>query len=193
MEYIGPERLVEGLEACTLTTQVKDLFGCTSGLFMEYNTSTIFTPDSVYQKDRKFNQKNPYEPCSTTVPSEFRNSCYFELSQWWKNILGEDYGQIGSLCNDIGNQKNKESCYMGFGTVAGPSADYDTAGTIKICNDMPTEEGIFFCRAGASWVFFANPEYRARAPALCEGFNKKEEEEFCLQKSDLIGTGEKNA
>lgn len=193
LEYLGTENLLVGLEACKLTTQVKERFGCTSGLFMEYNTPIIFEKDAVYSQDRDFDLEKPYQPCSTTVPEQYRKSCYFELSLWWKNVLNKDYKKIGELCGAIKKDAERESCFLGFGTVAAPHSNYTIDGTILICKEMPTLEGETLCRAGASWSFWADKRYRHLSLEMCGSINDKQAEFICVKKSDLIETGEKNA
>lgn len=187
LEYFGHSQLLAALEGCTLTTQVQKLFGCTSGVFMEYNVPIIITPEFAKTEVRALNE-NPYAPCSTIVPERFRESCYYEMGQWWDKVYYGDYAKIGELCEAIALPEEREPCYLGTGNVAAPSSDYDVESTIEKCESMPTKEGAFLCRAGASWSFFAVPERRELAPLLCEGLGQ--DSYRCAQKSDLIGTGE---
>ncbi|MDP2735120.1 MAG: hypothetical protein Q8P12_02850 [bacterium] len=188
LEYFGHRQLIAALEGCTFTTQVQKLFGCTSGVFMEYNVPIIITPEFARTEVRELDGEGPYAPCATIVPEGFRESCYYEMAQWWDKVYLGDYAKIGELCQGIALLKEQEPCYLGTGNVAAPSSDYDVASTIEKCEAMPTSEGEFLCRAGASWSFFAVPERRELAPLLCEGLGQ--DAYRCAQKSDLIGTGE---
>ncbi|MDP3778764.1 MAG: hypothetical protein Q8R30_01790 [bacterium] len=192
LEYTGPGGLAKALDGCMLTTQVKELFGCTSGIFMEYNIPVLTSGASSSLEPRKFDAANPYAPCNTTVLGRFRKSCYYELSQWWDKVLGGDYGKLGVLCSGITSAEYKEFCFLGVGNIAAPSSQYDVAKTIEACSKMPNDEDETLCRAGASWSFFAAPEKRSLAPAVCEGI-ETERQHYCIKKSDLIGNGEKNA
>jgi len=190
LEYMGHNKLAAALEACKMTTQIKNLFGCTSGVFMEYNFPVIFSPDKTFTETRELNKANPYEPCSTIAPERFRKSCYYEISQWWERVLYEDYEKMGKLCQEILNREHMESCYLGIGNIAAPSSKYNVTETIKKCKKMPDIDTQLLCRAGASWSFFADPKERSKSPEVCRGI-EIEEESRCIQKSDLIGNGEK--
>lgn len=191
-EYMGEDKLVEALEACALTTQLKDLFGCTSGVFMEHNVPIVITDDAApYTTARKLNPENPYEPCNTIVPTRFRKSCYYEMPQWWNQVVNFDYKKVGELCAGIEDKEESKSCYLGAGNVAAPSAQYNVAETIKRCNLMPDEEGVLLCRSGASWSFFAEPTARHLSPELCKGLGPEVESQ-CAKESDLIGNSEKD-
>jgi len=159
--------------------------------FMEYNTPTIFTGEDINQRPRKPDTDNMYYPCNTIIPEKYRSSCYYEISPWWNTIFTKDYEKIGSLCNKITNTKYQESCYMGFGALAPPSTDYDVNRTINLCKKMPDAGAELLCRAGASWVFFSIPEKGSLSPLLCNGLSE-ENVRYCVQRSDLIGTGEIN-
>ena len=191
-EFMGPDRLVDALDACTLTTQIKELFGCTSGVFMENNVPIVITDDAEpYTAARKLNSENPYEPCNTIVPEKFRKSCYYEMPQWWNQVFNFDYSKVGELCAGIPDAEQSKSCFLGAGNVAAPSSQYNVAQTIKLCDLMPSEEGVLLCRSGASWSFFAEPTARNLSPELCKGLGPEVESQ-CAKESDLIGNGEKN-
>lgn len=192
IEYTGHSNLEDALSACSMTTQVNEILGCASGVFMEYNTPTIFTGTNVTQGPRRLDKNNPHYPCNTIVPEEYKSSCYYEISSWWSAVFNRDYEKIGVLCKEIDNTKHRELCYLGFGAVAPPSADYSIDGTIDLCKRMPDANAEVLCRAGASWVFFSIPEKRSLAPLFCEGLTKKNVQ-YCVQKSDLLGNGEINS
>lgn len=190
LEYMGHDRLAEALQSCKYTTQKNPLFGCTSGIFMEYNVPIIIDEERTYTKFRELDFARPYEPCPT-LAEEFQGSCYYEMGQWWDKYYPDDYRDIGKLCENIPNPKHKESCYLGVGNVAAPSSEYDPAEALRKCLGMPTEEGRLLCRSGASWSTFANPAFRDRAPQMCADLPIVEQK-TCVQKSDIVGTGEIN-
>ncbi|NQV93221.1 hypothetical protein HQ403_01855, partial [Candidatus Kaiserbacteria bacterium] len=121
----------------------------------------------------------------------YRSSCYYEISAWWSAVFNRDYEKIGALCEEVTNEEQQEACYMGFGGVAPPSANYDVDKTIHLCEKMPSFDGELLCRAGASWVYFSIPEKRSQATLFCEGLTE-ENSKYCVQKSDILGTGEIN-
>ncbi|MEX2437118.1 MAG: hypothetical protein WD509_00890 [Candidatus Paceibacterota bacterium] len=193
LEYLGHDALIEGLEACEYTTQLQAHFGCTSGLFMEYNIPIVFSAEDVYSDIRDADQENLYAPCNTIVPDKFKKSCYFELAQWWMQIFNNDHVKIGGLCDALEDKGNKKSCYLGFGTVSAYVSHYDVDRTIALCKESShgNTENELFCRASASWSFWAMPEHRQKSVALCENFIDTDTEYTCVQESDLIETGEK--
>jgi hypothetical protein len=185
LDYLGQNHLAEALNACLSTTQKNPLFGCTSGVFMEYNVPIIITTDSAHTEFRKLNPTNPHEPC-TEVLERFRKSCYYEMGQWWDKVYFGDYKKMGSLCQEVSNPEYKEPCYLGIGNVSAPSSDYNVAETIKKCQQMPDAASELICRSGASWSFYAEPKKRSLAPLVCQGLGQ-EIEKNCVTRSDLIG------
>jgi hypothetical protein len=189
MEFYGQDRLVTALEGCASTTQVNPLFGCTGGVFMEYNVPIILDGTNAHTESRRLDPAHPYAPCDS-IPDRFRQSCHYEMGQWWDKVYGGDYATIGKLCAKIENSVYRESCYLGVGNVAAPSSNYDVKETIRKCELMPDADGRRTCRSGASWSFFAEPKSRALAPAVCEGLSDAEKIR-CAKESDLIGNGER--
>lgn len=190
VEYTGGVDIRAALKLCVRTTQLRPYFGCTSGVFMEYNTPTIVAAASSRNSIRDLNTEDPYEPCDTTVPKEFRESCYYELASWWHSVLHGDFEKMGSLCVQITAGREREACLLGIGTIAAPLLSYDVTKTIAVCENMPDKNAQIFCRAGASWSFFAEPSMRSHTNELCS-LEKKKDEQYCLLKSDLIGNREK--
>lgn len=184
LEYMGYGNLVKALEACKLTTQKNLLHGCTSGVFMENNVPLTLGDQTARTETRKLNPNNPYEPC-TDIPERFRESCYYELGQWWDKVYEKDYGTLGRLCGNIEKEAYREDCYLGVGNVVAPSTLYNIAQAIDLCEKMPDPEGKLICRAGASWSFFAEPKYRELAPSMCDGVQPYRDYS-CTQKADII-------
>lgn len=190
MEYFGHDNLLAALDACSATFQKKPLFGCSSGVFMEYNVPIIITADNTSTRPRMLDKSIPYNPCPG-LPSKYQESCYYEIVQWWDkegNYTG-DYKKIGQLCQDILEQKNRESCFLGVGNMVAQSSEYDVTETVIKCGEMPIEDSRLLCRSGGSWSFFSSVRYMHLAPRVCDdlalGLKAK-----CVQDSDLIGNGE---
>lgn len=154
---------------------------------MEYNVPIVFDGPNAKTEIRELNMDNPHEPCNTIVPEKFRESCYYEMGQWWDKVFGKDYKKIGLLCTEA-EYEYQEPCYLGIGNVAAPSNEYNVEETIKTCELMPNANTELLCRAGASWSFFAVPEQRQLSPKLCEGLVNAEIHR-CAQKADLVGVG----
>jgi hypothetical protein len=183
MEYFGPTRLLEALNGCLLTTQTNPLFGCTTGVFMEYNTPILIDSTTIQVRSRDFNPTDPFYPCST-LPEKFQQPCYFQLPQWWNGLLSSNYAKIGELCESIPTPQNRESCFLGTGNDAAPSSEYDLTTTIKHCQQMPNSLGRLNCLVGASWSFMTVPEKRPLAPEVCSSLSETDRH-LCVQKGDL--------
>lgn len=185
LEYLGHQNLVQALKTCALTTRVVPLLGCISGVFMEYNVPTIIRADTASQSTRVFNPANPYEPCNTAVPDEFRESCYYELPAWWQQAAGTPE-QSEAWCRNIPMRAHREVCFLGVGNVAAFLQGYDVAATLARCAMMPDEEAELFCRAGAAWGFFTQPSKRNIAPMMCKS-PRPQETARCLASANLAG------
>lgn len=190
MEYFGHDKLISALDACSTTSQKNPLFGCTSGVFMEYNVPIVITASDAFTKPRKLDKKDPYNPCPNLL-SKYQESCYNEMAQWWdkEGNYWKDYQKIGQLCQAIPESKNREACFLGTGNVAAPGSQYNVVEAIDKCNKMPTKETRLLCRSGASWSFFSSVTYRHLAAEVCDDLDL-EAKSKCVQDSDLIGNGE---
>jgi len=185
LEYFGPSQLNESLQACRLTTQKNPLFGCTSGVFMEYNVPIIIDSTQTYTQFRELNPQNPNSPCDS-VSTEFRKSCFYEMGQWWDKVYHSDYKKLGELCQAVGDPDLRDTCYLGVGNVSAPTSDYDVAATIDKCKLMPNYGAQVTCRSGASWSFYAEPTRRNLSTQVCDGLTPGDQER-CVQQADLIG------
>lgn len=187
MDFFGPQKLTLALEACSLTTQLKKMFGCTSGVFMEYNVPIMLSSTNSMTVPRTLNEKNPYAPCPA-VPEKYQESCYYEMPQWWdkENVFAKDYKKIGELCQAIVSLESREACFLGIGNVVAPSSFYVVKDAIKRCQEMPTEDSKITCQSGASWSFYAAINYRSLSEEVCANLDK-DKQKRCVKKSDLIG------
>lgn len=183
LTYLGSDALLESLEACATLNWKEPIGGCTSGVFMEYNFRTMEDTNGINL--RVLNPEDPHTPCST-LPEQFLQACYFEMPQWWERVYQFNYQKVGALCNELTDKLQYEACFRGMGNTVGPSSKFDVGETIVNCQKMPTYRAQVLCREGASWSFFAQPEYRELAPAVCEGLGE-EVEAICNQESDLFG------
>lgn len=185
LEYFGHDKLVDALQACLLTIQKNPLFGCTSGVFMEYNVPIIIDSTQTYTQFRELNPADPNLPCDN-IPNQFRKSCYYEIGQWWDKVFHSDYQKLGQLCLAIPDQDLRDNCYLGVGNVSAPTSNYDVASTIDKCKQMPDYLARVTCRSGASWSFYAEPTRRNLSTQVCDGLSPSDQDR-CVQQSDLIG------
>ncbi|XKT74463.1 MAG: hypothetical protein ACJKTH_03850 [Patescibacteria group bacterium UBA2163] len=182
MEYVGYESVSKALELCAKTTQVTQLLGCTSGVFMEYNTPLVVGPDGEIPKPREFNKNDPYTPC-TEVDEVFRESCYFELGQWFLRMLNNNIQQQKAVCGDIASSIYRERCFMGIGSNLAPSTEYNAPRVREHCAAFGSL-GEVACLAGASWSFYALDELRDEPEQFCVLVSPQERDR-CLRLADL--------
>ena len=182
MEYMRHD-LEGALSACDLTNQPDPLAGCTSGVFMEYNVPLIVSESETGVIPRILNKGKPYEPCDI-IPERFRNSCYHELGQWWNQVYEKDYTLMGQLCSNVQNDIYRISCFSGIGQITPDSTNYNLELSIELCEKMPTEEGVFRCKAATSWSFKDSPSQSFKGVSVCEGL-EEDEKKHCLQIGDL--------
>lgn len=166
LEFAGHKNLKKALEMCEMTLQEEGNFGCSGGVFMEFNF-----PGNVFSEElraREYEAHNPYYPCdSENVPEKFKNSCYHSLPQWWKNMGQVPYTDMGNLCVNVYKEEYRNKCFLGVGNIAAPSTGYNIEDTIKICLQMPSLQSIVMCRTGASNSFAAEPNMRKYAKEVC--------------------------
>jgi hypothetical protein len=187
LEYTGHQRLNDALSLCKHTTQIRPLLGCTSGVFMEYNTPLVLLPDNTQDQPKPFDEDKPYGPCDFVV-SEFQISCYFELAPWWHQMLDKDIARMGALCADIQTSSLRIACSLGIGNIIGTTSNYEIITSKQLCNQTPSDIQTF-CRAGAAWSMFANPEHSHKAPQMCADLSSVERE-TCNAYTDLSSVTE---
>lgn len=183
-EYMGSNNLLSQLEVCDQLTWKGRLFGCQGGVFMEYNFPTVIGKGTASFTVREDEGKDYHQPCKS-LPDKYKSACYFEQTSWWAQILNEDYRKMGELCQEINDRLPKEDCFIGIGNTVTEISMYDKEEVFSACQQMPSQNEIVLCRAGASWAFFANPEKRNAATSICEGLGE-EGEVRCIDKSDLL-------
>jgi len=186
MDYFGPTKLLEALNACQPTTALSPIAGCTSGVFMEYNVPIIIGETTATSDPRTVDPKKPYAPCPD-LPEEYRDSCYYSIGQFWDQIAlyRWDYKTQGLLCKNTPNPAQIESCYLGIGNVVAPNNNYDPLKSIAACKKMPDQASIIICQAGASWSFAANPDFAPLAIKMCDQLNDADHKE-CLRRGNLL-------
>ncbi len=180
MEYFGSRRLAEALRECERTTVIHPLLGCTSGVFMEYNTPIVIG-EQTSQSLRELSP-DPLDPCPS-LQENFRPSCYFELAAWWHNYV--DYGEMGRLCARLDAASVREACFLGIGYIVVPFNEYRIKPSKTDCQKMPTSDGGVLCRAGAWWSYFAVPEQRSLADDMCADLTALERSR-CLEKGMFV-------
>lgn len=170
MEYTGRAKLLEGLKLCKETKQAHELYGCTSGLFMEYNSAMVFRDGVTYTEERPIDMENPLAPCDSLVPTPYRTSCYFEIGLWWKGQLGAEFETIGNLCTKAETQVERDACYRGWGTVVAESVDHNAIEAKKVCDLIHNSPGAHMCALGVASRFFP-AGYPQAGQEICAGLS----------------------
>lgn len=181
VEHLGSSHLAEALELCGTTTTIHYLLGCTSGVFMEYNTPIVIGA-TASQTLRELDRDAPTAPCPS-LAERFRPSCYFELAPWWKNYFS--YEDMGRLCAELAVTAEREACFLGIGYIIVPFNEYRTVPSLADCGRMPIRDGELLCRAGMWWSYFVVPERRPLADDACAGLTPAEQS-FCGATGRLV-------
>lgn len=183
LDYLGSNKIIDALNLCN-TFQTTALFGCTQGVFMEYNNPAIFEDGTMVKSStRVLNPEKPMEPC-TSVPELYRPSCYFEIGEWWDEVFHKDYKKLGDLCGLLDNVDENAACFLGIGRSIGEMNNYDPS-LVKICDQMPGETESLYCRAGLYWIFSMNMEKKSLAPSFCSELTQ-EQQKRCLENVNLL-------
>lgn len=184
--FVGEDSLFDALELCASLSD-EPLGGCTSGVFMEYNFRTMSDPTGAAALTRPLGNSDPYEPCKS-LASEFKQSCFFEIPQWWESVFAGDYEKIGQMCGQVVGEKERSACFMGAGNYIAPFSGHDVEKTIELCNKMPSKEAVTLCTEAASWIFLGSEGRKVDAYRLCESLGGEAVND-CKQKLDANPAG----
>lgn len=171
MEYFGID-IGKALDLCLRTKQEQPLYGCSSGVFMEYNVPIVIDGASARTEPRSFDLKDKYEPC-LQVPARFQESCYYELPQLWSKYTS-DFAELGKYCAAITTRAYQDSCVKGIGNIVGPTTNYTVSSMVSLCSAMPGHSQVAACLATASWALFAVPGREGDASGICAGLSEIE-------------------
>lgn len=181
LEYTGLKHIDEALALCDMTHQPTPLLGCTSGVFMEYNTPLGGDALMRVPTTRPFTTERPYEPCDR-VASQYRDSCYYELGQWYVDTVSNKASSIQAFCGGLSGE-GRNHCFLGIGSSLVRVAKYETRAVIDACASYAHTDEVM-CRAGASWMLYAIPEYRTQAREVCT-FSDTEKTTTCITRADF--------
>jgi hypothetical protein len=182
LEYFGHSKLREALEACGSTTEMVPLLGCSSGIFMEYNTPLVVLPGVENLGPKPFIEDSPYGPCED-VQDKYKPSCYYELGPWWMQVLDNDWVQMGEMCARVKNISLRSACAMGIGNGISPSVGFNVTKAKEACNLVPNKVRVM-CLSGVSWSLFSNPDYEDSSDSVCADLGEQEQR-TCLGTRDL--------
>lgn len=180
VEYLGytQDKLDQALKYCEQTSYRDPFNGCFTGAFMEYNIPVITGTQKGIIEWRKFNEKNPYEPCADVLP-KYQPSCYSQLGLWWYTVLDKDYVKIGKYCGAVVDRKNRNVCFYGLGIITATLSEYDLSKTKDRCGKMPDNDSRLLCLSGAYRSFYIYLPKRDFATDVCKDL-KDSEKKLCL-------------
>ena len=183
--FLGAEELSEALILCDRFVQ-RDIFGCTSGVFMEYFFMEYFTPTSDTESYNKvvqelFNENEPYALCSSVL-EHFQESCYYEIVNLWNIVFRQDYEKIKELCTGIINSNSKrELCFLGLGGIIVSSYNFNINRIITFCESIRVSGASDICKVGASWHLYIldSQEYKDGSDRICKTLDRYPDKYVC--------------
>ena len=148
-------------ECKTLYSVDNDRQICADGVFMEYNLHMGISGSNA-SDHRTFSSSAAYEPC-TTVASEFRDQCIFELPLWWYYSISASstdavFREMGDLCRSAPSTISQKACLTGSGFPVAVEAQDQADRLTALCalvGNTDSEQSI--CMAGAHSCFYSDP------------------------------------
>lgn len=185
LQYTGYDNLEDALFLCdNLTNQKDPLFGCTGGVFMEYNfpSLNISSDSSSFNgftiKHRDFDLQNPYKPCDT-LPYKFKKACYHGLVSIWYPPY-RTYHKINDLCHNLPESEFVTACFEGFGRNIPLINSFDLIWSREICLTDTNEEEALACLSGARSAFESMDEYKDLGVEICNDLHPLMKEKCLL-------------
>lgn len=206
LSYYGntKEGLVQALEMCGASFGYTDVFGCTGGVFMEYNGYLTLDP-----KDRVRSPEAYWYGACLSVPEKFQRSCVWWLPRWWSeyfmtnNIsmtITESYTKMAELCRDLPLIKYRRECFEHVGQTASGASQYDPEKTRSLCKTITLNEAEeLYCLSYAASMFTNSTHEsqqpygnmiasttlptREKAHAVCAGLSSAKKE-YCYHYAD---------
>jgi hypothetical protein len=180
VEYFGHKNIGKVLRYCSLI-QKNLLVGCSSGVFMEYFfPSAIFVNKNAYVSIK---ENDPFKPC-TTIPSEFKPSCIYELPRLWK-YTQKDYTILTKRCLSLKNLQLQKFCFRGLGYATGDTTNPHPQFSLQVCSDMPDQNTKLYCLSGATWFYKTVNRSEIAIHAINTLCSYSIDEPLCKRLSDL--------
>lgn len=179
LSFEGHANLLLALEDCD-SFSYSIAFGntmCHTGVFMEYNTTSVHGVVSQGEPLRIFDPQHPYDPCDR-VPRVYQSPCYLQLPQWWNEFMPNGFLKMGELCDAVQDFKNEESCFRSIGMVVTRATQQDKDRIAMVCTQMPTSQEAHFCiEEAAKLLLILREPY---ALELCS-FLAASEKDICIK------------
>lgn len=188
IEYLGHQRIGDALAVCADLAWTNELFGCSSGVFMEYNFPTLIDEKGARSEIRvKQAGEDYFFPCDD-VTSGFRKQCILSQAEWWQRGARLEHFVMATLCSSLARDEEETICFKGIGNSAAPALYFDQDDVRGVCEQMPSRRAFLECLAGAAWAFWDEGTYRDKALQMCRGLDGPQEK-FCREEADLTGAG----
>lgn len=175
------DKLNIALHACDETYKGSEdllFFGCSSGVFMEFNHPIVIKENEVVMDTRPVSTEGLYYPCAL-VDKEYQSSCYHSLAQWWARSDERNYKRLGDLCEPTIDKTNYFGCYRGIGNIIAPESDFDATESKKRCETLTSTKGQSYCKQAASLLFYGQSDLTKKRYVICDGLSSIDKDD-CL-------------
>lgn len=162
---LGYDRLEEALAACDASGANEEM-GCSSGIFMEYNSRARDARRSMWAREaRQEGKKKPLEPC-VSLPEQFREACFYGQVRWWHSVYDGNWEKIIGLCERL-EGAGRKGCFEGIGNVLPGMLSYDAGSIGKMYAGIAEKEDVSIVRQSAGWITLFETENGKKAVAIC--------------------------
>lgn len=179
---VGRDKLAEALDICMTLTWQGETGGCRGGVFMEYDLPFMEGNDGFYTSVRPMGD-DPFEPCFS-LPLQHKFGCLVTHGQWWDAVYEHDFAYMGTLCNQLTDQEERDYCFEGVGQIIAPGSNYDPENMRTLCQLMPDEKTRMDCIVKAAWSTTSNEKVRPLSLEVCDGL-PEEYASKCPTQNDL--------
>lgn len=158
--------LFEAIKICEAFEDDWELRSCDGGVFMQ-NIMIALSPDESDDQTSKYlKADDPMYPC-TAVEEKHQWGCYIIQSSWALSQVGYDYGKVFVMCDAVGNQELRSTCYQSIGRDASGLQGYDIEKTKAACMQGGSSEAKLNCFIGSAKDFVYYYHNDNEAHQLC--------------------------
>ncbi len=134
----------QALDTCASLSHSDPIGGCYGGVFMEYDSRTMWGDSAV---SRVGDKRKPFEVCER-LDDKYGRACAFWTPQWWTQAFfsgGEDKAQfmkaMGGWCEESAfGKKYAKDCFEGIGNIVTFSAGFDPDRARALCEATSKKE-----------------------------------------------------
>ncbi len=163
LSYLGYSKkdLVRALEICSESLPGDPMFGCSGGVFMEYNGYMLLDDSS---RPKSVTMQNRYDTC-IGIPTTHERSCVWWLVRWWTEHLQHAeadaevrFKKIGQWCVDLPGSlaHYRRECFEHTGqAIASMGWNIDLIKRLCVAASH-SEADELFCRSYAASMFIVS-------------------------------------